>query len=60
MTDNIRPYQSKQEEITIESGCLLLSIRVIIPKRLQDRILQTLHQNHPGVTRMKAIARSYI
>ena len=58
--DNIRPYQSKQEEITIESGCLLWSIRVIIPKRLQDQILQTLHQNHPGVTRMKAIARSYM
>ena len=34
--DNIRPYQSKKEEITIESGCLLWGIRVIIPKRLQD------------------------
>ena len=57
--DSIRPYQSKQE-ITIESECLLWGIRVIIPKRLQDRILQTLCQNDPGVTRMKAIARSYM
>ena len=58
--DNIQPYLSKQEEITIESGCLLWGIRVIIPKSLQDRMLQTLYQNHPGVTRMKSIARSYM
>ena len=55
--DNIQP---KQEEITIESGCLPWGIRVIIPKSPQDRMLQTLHQNHPGVTRMKSIARSYM
>ena len=58
--DNIQPYLSKQEEITIESGCLLWGIQVIIPKSLQDRMLQTLHQNHPGVARMKSIARSYM
>ena len=31
-----------------------------IPKSLQDRMLQTLHQNHPEVTTMKSIARSYM
>ena len=47
-------------EIGIESGCLMWGIRVIIPKSLQARILETLHENHPGMTRINAIARSYI
>ena len=34
-------------------------IRVIVPHSLQSQLLQSLHQNHPGVSRMKAIARSY-
>ena len=35
-------------------------IRVIIPKNLQQKVLESLHDNHPGITRMKAIARSYV
>ncbi len=34
-------------------------IRVIIPEKLQARVLKSLHKNHSGITRMKAIARSY-
>ena len=34
-------------------------IRVIIPETLQSRILQSLHDTHPGIARMKAVARSY-
>ena len=34
-------------------------VRVIIPNKLQDRILQSLHENHPRITRMKSVARSY-
>ena len=35
-------------------------IRVIIPAAFQSTILQSLHSGHPGITRMKAIARSYL
>ena len=34
-------------------------IHVIIPETLQSRILQSLHNTHPGIVRMKAVARSY-
>ena len=27
---------------------------------LQQRLLECLHENHPGITHMKAIARSYV
>ena len=46
--------------ISIEHGCLLWGIRVIIPTSLRQQLLKALHEGHPGVVRMKAIARSYI
>ena len=35
-------------------------IRVVIPRKLQCRVLQELHSEHPGVTRMKSLARSHV
>ena len=58
--DELKPYQSRQQEIGVQSGCLMWGIRVIVPKSLQQRLLESLHENHPGITRMKAIARSYV
>ena len=34
-------------------------MRVLISAELQDKVLKSLRENHPGITRMKAIARSY-
>ncbi|XP_060115109.1 uncharacterized protein K02A2.6-like, partial [Heteronotia binoei] len=41
-------------------GCLLWGNRVVIPKPLQDQVLRALHEAHPGIVRMKALARSYV
>ncbi len=58
-TEDMRPFFRRKEEYTTENGCLLWGTRVVIPKSLQDRLLRSLHENHPGTTRMKALARSY-
>ena len=58
-SEEVRPHFRRKEEYTIENGCLLWGTRVVIPKSLQGLLLQSLHENHPGITRMKAIARSY-
>nr|CAH8839373.1 unnamed protein product [Trichobilharzia regenti] len=34
--------------------------RVVVPANLRDHVLRQLHISHPGVGRMKAIARSYV
>ncbi|XP_026531512.1 uncharacterized protein K02A2.6-like, partial [Notechis scutatus] len=39
--------------------CVLWGDRVIIPERLQNKVLKLLHDGHPGIVRMKALARSY-
>jgi hypothetical protein len=43
----------------MEGNCLLWGIRVIIPGCHQAQVLQDLHQEHMGMSRMKAVARSH-
>ena len=56
----LRPFFNRRNELTVEEGCLLWGIRVVIPKRLRIKLLQELHRDHPGVSRMKSVARSYM
>ncbi|XP_060098658.1 uncharacterized protein LOC132574313, partial [Heteronotia binoei] len=54
-----------KEELTLQSafseaGCLLWGSRVVVPPPLQKRVLESLHETHPGIVRMKALARSYV
>ena len=35
-------------------------IRVIVPSKQQHHILQELHRDHPGCSRMKSLARSFM
>lgn len=59
MTDNFKPYLIRQNELTVQSGCLLWGYRVIIPPPLRKLLLKELHSGHAGIVRMKEIARSY-
>ena len=34
-------------------------MKVLVPEKLRDKELKSLHKNHPGITQMKAIAWSY-
>ena len=55
----MKPYWSRREELSVEGGCLLWGGRVIIPESLRKTVLMELHDVHPGITRMKALSRSY-
>jgi hypothetical protein len=58
--DCLQPFQRRQHELSVEAECLLWGIRVIIPTTLRQQLLEELHRDHPGITRMKAVARSYM
>ena len=45
-TEEIKPYFLKRNEITAEEGCLLWSIRVIIPWCFHEQVLTDLHAGH--------------
>ena len=57
---DLNPFFTCRDEITVQSGCLMWGIRVIIPPKLRPQVLKELYQGHMGVVKMKAIARSYI
>ena len=48
---------NKQDEISIEHDCVLWGACVIIPSRGRERVFELLHESHPGIVKMKSIAR---
>ena len=60
ITDDLKPYWLKRTEISVEDDCLMWGIRIIVPSKLQEPVLQELHQTHLGMVRMKMVARGYV
>ncbi|XP_034027378.1 uncharacterized protein K02A2.6-like, partial [Thalassophryne amazonica] len=50
----------RRHDLTVQHGCLMWGLRVIVPPKLCPRVLKELHSAHPGVVRMKSLARSYV
>ncbi|PFX19650.1 Uncharacterized protein K02A2.6 [Stylophora pistillata] len=54
------PFWNGIDKVALENGCFLWGRRVIIPFSLQNRLLEELHECHPSMCRMKALARSFL
>ncbi|XP_037398305.1 uncharacterized protein K02A2.6-like [Pygocentrus nattereri] len=54
------PYARRQDELSTKEGCILWGGRVVVPQLGRNALLKQLHQAHPGITRMKGLARSYM
>ena len=48
------------EICSLRDNVLLYSERVVIPKKLQNRILRDFYTGHPGKNRMKSLMRIYV
>ena len=59
-SDEVRQLYQRKDSLSIVNGCLMFADRVVIPKVLQARVLRQFHHGHPGINRMKALARSYV
>lgn len=55
-----KPFYFRRAELYIEQGCILYKYRVVIPIKLQKRVLRELHEGHLGVVKMKSIARNFV
>lgn len=62
LDDEVRPFAQKKTELTIEDDVLLWGQRVVIPQDpdMRTRIVDELHATHPGIVKMKALARSFV
>ena len=56
---SLQPYFSRKEEPSVDQGCVLWGVRVVIPGKYHDRLLNDLHQEHHGICRMKSLSRGY-
>lgn len=54
------PYFRRRYELSTEGGCVLWGSRVIVPSQGWRRALEMLHEAHPGIVRMKSLARGYV
>ena len=54
---DLAPYQTK---LNLHDGCILWGSRVVVPPSGRERILDELHEGHPGISRMKSLARSFV
>ena len=55
-----RPYKQRECELSVQDGCVLWGHRVVIPPAGREAVMRTLHDAHPGITRMKGLARSFV
>ncbi len=56
----LSPYQQRQSELSLHEGCILWGSRVVVPPLGRERILEELHKGHPGISRMKSLARLFV
>ena len=54
------PFSRRKDELSVQDGCILWGSWVIIPQTGRVRVLEELHQGHPGISRMKSLARSVV
>ena len=60
LKEQLKPYFCCRNELAVESSCLKWGNNVVIPFQLREKILIELHENHPGIVRMKLLACSYV
>ena len=58
--EEFQSYWKRKDELSVEGDFLLWGIRVIVSPKLQEQVLEELHQRHPGASRMKSLDRSCV
>ena len=56
----LEPYSARRLELSAYDGCLLWGSKVVIPQPGRQAVLSELHEGHPGICRMKSLARMFV
>ena len=59
-SDELHPYYLKRSELSALDGCILGGSRVVILPQGRERVVEELHATHPGIVKMKSLARCYL
>lgn len=55
-----RTFSCRLEEFSVQDGCVLWGCRIVVPTSLRPAVLSVLHETHPGIEKMKMVARSHV
>ena len=58
--DDLHAYGRRKHELSVQHGVLFWGARVAIPPKGRDSLIDELHDTHPGIAKMKVVARSYL
>ena len=58
--DALLPYYRRRTELSSQDGVVMWGSRVVVPPPGRAAILKQIHEGHPGISRSKQIARSYV
>ena len=50
----------RKDELSVQDGCILWANRVIVPPPGRPAVMEELHDGHPGICRMKGLARRHV
>ena len=56
----LKPYFNRRTELILHDGCIMWGSRVVVPPQGRNYLIEELHDTHPGISRMKALARSFV
>uniref|UniRef100_A0A915E576 RNA-directed DNA polymerase n=1 Tax=Ditylenchus dipsaci TaxID=166011 RepID=A0A915E576_9BILA len=60
ISPKVMPYYNRRNGLSALDGCILYVDRLIIPQSLRLEVLRLLHESHPGIVRMKSLARQHV
>ncbi|CAH8557945.1 unnamed protein product [Schistosoma intercalatum] len=52
-------YFRRRDSLMMVDSCIMFGDRIIVPEVLRYKVLKQFHSGHPGINKMKALARSY-
>ncbi|CAH8568978.1 unnamed protein product [Schistosoma guineensis] len=52
-------YFRRRDSLMVVDSCIMFGDRIVIPKLLRHKVLKQFHSGHPGISKMKSLARSY-
>ncbi|XP_062711901.1 uncharacterized protein K02A2.6-like [Aedes albopictus] len=56
----VQQFFARRESLYEAQKVLMYGDRVVIPKKLQQKVLHQLHKGHPGIDRMRSLARTFV
>ena len=59
-SEDMQPYWRRKDELSVMDGCVVWGSRVVIPPPGRKWVIDELHETHPGIVKMKSLARSYV